>query len=365
MLKKNKGLVILTSVIILLPMVAGLLLWNRLPENMITHWGGDGAPDGWGSREVTIFVMPLLLLGLHWLCLWITSKDPKNKGQSEKAFGLVFWIVPILSLFTAGITYSTALGREFQNDTLGLAFLGLIFVIIGNYLPKTRQNYTLGIKVKWTLANEENWYATHRMAGKVWMVGGVLLVPCVFLPIEIAFLVFFVLLLVMILVPTIYSWRYYKKQVSEGSAPEKAEVPMTKNMKTVRNVILIATGVLVAGLMLFIFVFAGFEIRYDSTSFTVEATGFSGTTVNYRDIDSVEYLESCQAGMRTYGFGDVPVQMGIFTNDEFGSYTRFGYPGSNAAVVLRIDAEVLVLTGKSDGETKEIYDELMLRMGEK
>jgi len=356
MFKKYKWGLIASSAVILLPGILGFIFWDKLPQPALMDTG---------SKLFLVAGMPLILLGIQWLCVLLSAKDVKGADQSEKVVNMVLWIIPVLSLFVAGVFFATAVGKAPQIAQYSLLLFGALFVVLGNYLPKCKQSFTTGIKIKWTLANEENWYATHRMAGKVWMVGGVLLVPCVFLPIEIAFLVFFVLLLVMILVPTIYSWRYYKKQVSEGSAPEKAEVPMTKNMKTVRNVILIATGVLVAGLMLFIFVFAGFEIRYDSTSFTVEATGFSGTTVNYRDIDSVEYLESCQAGMRTYGFGDVPVQMGIFTNDEFGSYTRFGYPGSNAAVVLRIDAEVLVLTGKSDGETKEIYDELMLRMGEK
>ena len=356
MIKKYKWGLVISSVVILLPAILGFVFWDKLPQPALMDTG---------SKLFLVAGMPLILLGIQWLCVLLSAKDVKGADQSEKVVNMVLWIIPVLSLFIAGVFFTASMGKAPQIAQYSLLLFAVLFIVIGNYLPKCKQSFTTGIKIKWTLANEENWYATHRMAGKLWMAGGALLTPCVFLPIKIAFVAFFVLLVVMMLVPTIYSWRYYKKQVAEGKAPEKAEVPMTKDMKKVRNGILVGTAVLVAGLMLFIFVFAGFEIHYDATSFTVEAVGFSGTTVNYEDIDAVEYRDSCKAGMRTYGFGDAPVQMGMFTNDEFGSYTRFAYPGSKSAVVVRVDGEVLVLTGKSDEETKVIYEELLLRIGEK
>jgi len=357
MLKKNKGLVILTSVIILLPMVAGLLLWNRLPENMITHWGGDGAPDGWGSREVTIFVMPLLLLGLHWLCLWITSKDPKNKGQSEKAFGLVFWIVPILSLFTAGITYSTALGREFQNDTLGLAFLGLIFVIIGNYLPKTRQNYTLGIKVKWTLANEENWNATHRLAGKLWVAGGLGMMACVFLPTGLIPLALPVLLVVIAVIPVAYSWWYYRKQAKAGTVPEKAFIPLPPWGRGIRTVVIAFTIVLLAGIAVAAFT-GNIHVEYGEDRFTIRASYWEDVTVPYDAIEGLEYRQDFSPGARTNGFGSPRLSMGIFQNEEFGNYTLYSYTGCDAVVVVKASGKTLVFGGKTVEQTTEFYQTL-------
>ena len=84
MLKKNKGLMILTSVIILLPMLAGILLWEQLPERMATHWGVNGEADGWSSRPVAVFGMPLFLLAIHWLGVWVTGQDRRNrKGSSD------------------------------------------------------------------------------------------------------------------------------------------------------------------------------------------------------------------------------------------------------------------------------------------
>ena len=171
----------------------------------------------------------------------------------------------------------------------------------------------------------------------------------------------FAALLIACVVPTVYSYRYYKRQVAEGKAPEKAEIPMSKNMKMTRNVMLTVVALALAGMLIFILVLAGFDIAYTDTSFAIDATGWNDLTVNYADIDAVEYRDSCEIGVRVYGFGDVPVQLGIYTNDEFGSYTRYAYAGCKAAVVITVDDMTLVINGKDAQSTKAIYDELMAR----
>ena len=215
MLKKNKGLMILTSVIILLPMLAGILLWEQLPERMATHWGVNGEADGWSSRPVTVFGMPLLLLAIHWLGVWLTGQDKRNRHQNEKVLQLMFWITPVISLFGSGSTYASALGQPLRIDRLALLLLGIIFAIIGNYMPKCRQNYTIGIKIVWTLSDEENWNATHRLAGKLWTAGGLLLLLTAFLPGNWHVYVAPLLLGVMVLVPVAYSWWFHRKQKGE------------------------------------------------------------------------------------------------------------------------------------------------------
>lgn len=212
MLKKNKGLMILTSVIILLPMVAGCLLWNQLPEKMETHWGVSGEANGWSSRPVAVFGMPLLLLAVHWICLWATYLDKRNYNQSEKVVRLTLWIAPVVSLLGNGATYAAALGQDFRIDRLVILFMGLVFTAIGNYLPKCKQNYTIGIKIKWTLENEENWNATHRLAGKLWMAGGLLLLVCAFLNKTMLVWVMPVVLVTMVGVPIAYSWWFCRRQ---------------------------------------------------------------------------------------------------------------------------------------------------------
>ena len=215
MLKKNKGLMILTTVIILLPMLAGILLWDQLPEKMATHWGFDGAPDGWSSRAFAVFGMPLILLAVQWLCLWLTERDNRKKGQSEKIMRLVQWLIPVISLFGCGSIYAAALGHPLDNTRVPLLMLGLVLTLVGNYLPKTVQNRTIGIKIKWTLEDEANWNVTHRLAGKLWVIGGLVLIVAAFLPGNWHFSVMPLLLGVMVLVPVAYSWWFHRKQKGE------------------------------------------------------------------------------------------------------------------------------------------------------
>lgn len=212
MLKEKKWTLILSSVIILLPILVGVLLWDTLPERMVTHWGMNGEPDGWSSRTFVVFGLPLLMLAIQWLGIFVTTKDAKNKNQSRKIFELVFWIVPAVSLFAMSVTYAAALGKELPVSGLSVALSGLMFIMVGNYLPKCKQNRTIGIKIKWTLENEENWNVTHRMAGKLWVAGGVLCLLGVFLPEVAAFAFLFVVLSIMVIVPVVYSWQFYKKQ---------------------------------------------------------------------------------------------------------------------------------------------------------
>jgi uncharacterized membrane protein len=212
MLKKNKGLMILTSVIILLPMLAGILLWEQLPERMATHWGVNGEADGWSSRPVAVFGMPLFLLAIHWLGVWVTGQDRRNRNQSEKVLQMMFWIAPVISLLGCGSTYASALGQPLRIDRLALLLLGIVFAIVGNYLPKCRQNYTIGIKIVWTLSDEENWNATHRLAGKLWMIGGLLLMLCAFLTGPALTWVVPGVLGIMVGVPILYSWRFSQRK---------------------------------------------------------------------------------------------------------------------------------------------------------
>lgn len=214
-LNKNKWILIITSVIILLPIVVGVLLWDRLPEQVPFHWGINGEVDGWATKTQAVFLMPLMMLGIQWLCSFVTQLDPKRKAHNGKMMGLVLWIIPVLNLFLHVMVWLQALGREVNMAVVMPLFMGALFVIIGNYLPKCRQSYTVGIKLPWTLDDEETWNKTHRLAGKLWVAGGLLCMPCALLSGVWSFIVMMSILVVMCAVPTVYSYRFYKKNKKE------------------------------------------------------------------------------------------------------------------------------------------------------
>ena len=208
MIKKNLKVLIITSIIILLPILAGVILWDQLPDPMPTHWNAAGEVDGWSSKPFAVFGLPVVLVAAQWLCMLATSADPKKKNHPQKIIYLVLWIIPVMSVVMHTITYLIALGYGVRMEVVMPVFLGLIFTIIGNYLPKCKQNYTVGIKIPWTLNNEENWNKTHRLAGFLWTFGGVAIMLTGLLG---SFWVFLLITLPMVLAPVIYSYVLHRR----------------------------------------------------------------------------------------------------------------------------------------------------------
>ena len=208
MIKKNLKLLIITSFVILLPILAGVILWNQLPDPMPSHWNAAGEIDGWSSKPFAVFGLPLILLAAQWLCMLGTAADPKNKNHSTKMVHLVIWIIPVLSVVMHTFVYLIALGYGVRMEMVMPILLGLIFTIIGNYMPKCKQNYTIGIKIPWTLDNEENWNKTHRFAGWLWTFCGIVMMFTGFFG---GFWVFLPISFVMVLAPIFYSYRLHQK----------------------------------------------------------------------------------------------------------------------------------------------------------
>ena len=207
MKKIDKKTLILSSLVTLIPLVIGCILWKQLPDVIPTHFGMDGTPNGWSSKTFTVFGLPLLMLFFHLLCIGITTQDPKYENMSGKLFGLIVWLIPVISLIVVVACYGGAVGWDINMSKYTVAGTGVLFIIIGNYIPKCKQNYTMGIKSPWTLDNEENWNKTHRLAGFLWVIGGVLITLNAFVGNE---WVFLAITLVMTLVPVGYSYLYYK-----------------------------------------------------------------------------------------------------------------------------------------------------------
>ena len=210
-MKANKKTLIITSIVTILPVLIGIICWNRLPDVMATHFGFNNEANGFSSKAFAVFGLPLILLAVLWVGAFVTAHDPKRQNISPKMFSLMLWIAPVISLVAAATIYPVNLGYELDIAFFSELLLGLMFIIIGNYLPKARQNYTIGIKIPWTLANEENWNRTHRLAGYLWMICGILMIIISltrFIPAEWLVGIF----LIMVLVPCIYSfWLHAEK----------------------------------------------------------------------------------------------------------------------------------------------------------
>ena len=212
MLKENRKTLIITSIITMIPAVIGAILWDRLPDVMATHFGFNDQPDGFGGKAFVVFAMPLIMLALLWAGAFITAHDPKKQNISGKMFSLVLWIVPAVSLIMAAVLYPYNLGYRMDMTFIMGIFLGLMFVIIGNYMPKARPNYTIGIRVPWTLSDEDNWNRTHRLAGFIWVAGGVLIIVLTLMGVMREGVIMLPIVAGMVAVPVIYSLVIYLRK---------------------------------------------------------------------------------------------------------------------------------------------------------
>jgi len=357
MIKKYKTQIIITSIITLLPVIAGLIMWNRLPDTMTTHWNMQGEADGYSSKLFAIFVPTFILLAAHWICLWATSLDKRNKEQSDKVVGMVLWIIPVTSLLVNGAMYSISLGLDISIDIFIRVLLAAMFLIMGNYMPKCKHNSTIGVKVIWALYNEENWNKTHRFTGVLWFVGGILMLATIFIPLHDLTVLLTLVILIMAFLPIFYSYLYYRQQLKMGLIKKADMLPTADDKKWSK--VSIAVMVVIFTLVALFLTTGNFGIKVNETSFTIDANYWSDATIDYSLIDNIEYRYVDNIGVRTFGFGDFRLMMGEFKNDEFGAYTRYTYLSCDECIVITADDKKLVINGKDEDITKQIYDELM------
>lgn len=175
-MKTNKKTLILTSIVILLPILVGMLLWNKLPDSMAVHFNFDNEADGYREKWFAVIIAPFILLAVHLIMAMIIAADSRKKNISSKVYRINMWILPSLSLALTAVIYIYNLGIHFNISLFLGIFLGITYIIIGNYLPKTRQNYTIGCLLPWTYANEENWNKTNRLSGVINIVIGILII---------------------------------------------------------------------------------------------------------------------------------------------------------------------------------------------
>lgn len=304
------------------------------------------------------------LLAAHWICVLLVFADRRNReGQSKKAVGLLFWLMPVTSLLLAAIRMAVQQGEAGIRITYLITCFafGLLFLAVGNYMPKIRQNRTMGVRVKWTLASEANWNATHRFAGKVWVAAGLLCMFSALLPLEMMLVVFIASIVLAAVVPCVYSYRYYKQHPQDGA---EVNIYASPAQKMAARLILVGVLVFVAVAL----VAGSAEVVFGEDSLTVEASFWQDMTISYDSIESVSYEtgeEMPAAGIRTYGLGNLRMLMGTFANDAYGSYTRYTYDSCDDCVVLNVSGMTVVLNGPSVDDTRQIYQELTARLDER
>lgn len=203
--------VLITCGVCLLPMLIGMMIYNKLPDQIPIHWNIAGEIDNYASKAIFVFLLPILMVGIQLLCLFMMHADPKYKNYSVKMTKIVIWIIPLMTMLLGLITYAIVFGYDVSVNVVIPMCIGVLFIILGNYLPKCHQNFTLGYRLPWTLNDEDNWNKTNRLAGYIMVTGGLFMI--VLSLFDLAFWAMIGFIPMFLFIPAIYSFLLYHKKL--------------------------------------------------------------------------------------------------------------------------------------------------------
>lgn len=198
---------------VLLPFINLAYLWNSLLEKIPIHWDYKGEINGWGTKYSLLGIIFLLPVFTYVLMLAIPKIDPKKRIElmGGKYYQIKFVLVVFMSVLSLFIIYSSK-SQTLSSPSMVFVLIGLLFMALGNYFKVIKQNYFLGIKTPWTLESEEVWKLTHILAGKLWIVGGLLIVIfSLIIPENINFYFFISITAIISIVPIVYSYLIFKR----------------------------------------------------------------------------------------------------------------------------------------------------------
>ena len=214
---KNKGLLIVSLVVAVL--MAGLAYYaaGLLPAGaqLPTHWGPAGNPDRFSDALPALMIMPGILLLVSAVFAVVPYLEPlQDKLEGSQPLLRTVWVgmlvlLPLIEIFNA----APAFGWSMPNS-IRLISVGLLLMVIGNALPKSRPGFFVGIRTPWTITDTDNWIATNRLGGKLMMFGGLVIALSALVPLEGRFRVvlFFATIAAMVLPPLAYSWWFWRRK---------------------------------------------------------------------------------------------------------------------------------------------------------
>jgi uncharacterized membrane protein len=220
----NKVLKRIVWLVLAIPPAYLAIAWKKMPEKVSMHFDWSGKPDRFGTRQELIWMILLLTVVsavVYLILINIYRIDPKKYAAENKSrlVRLAFGVIVFMSTVLCMIIYSAGHGNVKFSTGFILAATGLLFAFIGNYMPNIKPNYFAGFRLPWTLESEDNWKKTHILVGKLWFAGGLsLAVLCIFLPPKAAMVIFTTVMVIITLIPIIYSYRLFLRQKHSAAA---------------------------------------------------------------------------------------------------------------------------------------------------
>lgn len=164
------------ALLVILAFVIGAMAYGKLPPRVPIHWDAHGRANGWGSPAVDAFVMPWVIAGM-WLLFAVIPRIDPLRANYEKFAGTYTLLVNLILTFMFVIhiaTLGAAMGMRVDMARIAPMLIGLLFIGMGNVLPRARRNWFVGIRTPWTLSSDRVWERTHRLGGYLFTAAGVI-----------------------------------------------------------------------------------------------------------------------------------------------------------------------------------------------
>ncbi|OLO36911.1 hypothetical protein BTA37_18295 [Priestia megaterium] len=202
--------------ITLLTLVAWLIALPHLPATMPIHWGANGEADGFATKINAMILTVGIMVLIYFIIAFVPRIDPRKENYKyfSKTYNILLNAVLLLFFFVNMSTILQGLGYNVPMSFIAPIMAGLVFIIIGNYLQRVRSNYFMGIRTPWTLSNETVWKKTHRLSGKIFFIGGLLILISAFLPDGYKSVIMWGSIVLCVVIPYLYSYLAYKKEMN-------------------------------------------------------------------------------------------------------------------------------------------------------
>lgn len=211
MKKIMNKIIFISSFMSLSPMIICIFIYNKLPYKLPIHFDLNGNITNYSNKFIVCILLPIVLCILNIVLISVTKHDPKKYNHNKKIKSILPFIIPLLSIIMTSLSIFIGLGKDINAVTIIISCISFLFLIIGNYLPKIKQNYTIGIRTPWTLNDKDNWHKTHRFSSKVWSIFGIINIIIALIYTQISPYLFISSLIFACISPILYSFIYYKK----------------------------------------------------------------------------------------------------------------------------------------------------------
>ncbi|WP_276813197.1 SdpI family protein [Faecalibaculum rodentium] len=337
------------TLVLLLPCLAGLVLPASSSDFLRLEWQ---------------WLLPAFNVAVFWGTFLFCAAVPTFRSVSRKTVTFLFRLLTVSETAVCLIMMTLDYGSSFSVVTLINGMTALLFLIIGNILPKIGPNSVIGIRTSWALQSEEAWNYTQRRGGRLMVLASLVMLLCCFMPGWQPMALYWSALLAAVLGSVWISWKYARDHpAAAGKSLQTAQEKKAGKTASIVTVVLLLTVALGIGALLAL---SDYQVVFRQDRLVLDANTAPDTSIKYAQIQSIQLVDAddpqAAAGSKVIGYNGFGLEMGTFDNSLFGQYSRYVREGG-PVIVVKTGSQTVVFDGKDPQETRRLYKELLHRAG--